>query len=77
MEVEERKRVAVEEALRRSALLAGRPVWAEIRNGAAVLCGSVAFRVEREEAERLARSVPGVGAVRNEIRVVGPVRVMF
>lgn len=59
----------IEAAFKRLAALDATGIQIEMSGGEVVLRGTVRTWAEREEAERVAWSAPGVTAVRNEIQV--------
>ena len=59
----------IESAFRRSAELDARKVQVETRGGKVTLRGDVSSRSERQEAERMAWSAPGVAEVENLILI--------
>jgi osmotically-inducible protein OsmY len=59
----------IEAALRRSAAIEDRNVLVEVNNDKVVLHGEVSSIPEREEAERIAWSAPGVADVANHILI--------
>ncbi len=61
--------VLVENALSRDDATKGAAIDLLARNGTVVLMGTVADESIRAAAERVARSVPGVGDVSNQLRV--------
>lgn len=62
-------RQAVSEALRADPTTARYPIEVTVLSTAVTLTGDVASVRVRDEAERVARGVPGVGAVLNELVV--------
>lgn len=66
----------IEEALRRNAEVEARRIKIETLNGVVTLSGTVDSWTEKEEAERAARSAPGVTKVENHI-VIAPESIFF
>ncbi len=66
----------IEEALRRNAEIEARRIKIETLNGVVTLSGTVDSWTEKEEAERAARSAPGVTKVVNRI-VIAPESIFF
>jgi osmotically-inducible protein OsmY len=62
----------VEEAFKRTAELDARRVIIEVEGGKVILRGRVSSRAEKEEAERVARSLPGVSEVESLITDMEP-----
>ncbi|MBA1274976.1 BON domain-containing protein [Stutzerimonas azotifigens] len=60
---------SVERALSESSSLRGHSLRAEVAGGHVLLLGDVSNGAEKELAERIARDVPGVSRVDNEIRI--------
>ena len=65
----------IEAALRRSSAVEDRNILVEVSHDKVVLHGEVRSIAEREEAERIAWSAPGVADVSNRILVMAPIAV--
>jgi osmotically-inducible protein OsmY len=59
----------IEEALVRSAETDAQRITVEVQGSKVILSGTVRSLAERKEAERVARSAPGVSSVENRIVV--------
>lgn len=65
---------AIAEHLRQSPLLRGYKIDVVYQNGAAELAGCVGTMMQHDEALRVARAVPGVNEVRDQLLVLGGIR---
>ena len=65
----EKTDTAIQSAFKRNALLAAHKIKVQTAENSVSLCGDVKNHAEREEAERVAWSAPGVTSVDNHIAV--------